>query len=99
VVDAFAKGDLLQVLLFSLLFGFALHGLGGAGTRVFEFIDNLSRVLFAIVGMIMKTAPLGAFGAMAFTIGSFGVDTLGATRHPDGHLLRDLCSIHRHRPR
>jgi aerobic C4-dicarboxylate transport protein len=76
VVDAFAKGDLLQVLLFSLLFGFALQGLGGRGARVFEFIDNLSRVLFTIVGMIMKTAPLGAFGAMAFTIGNFGVGTL-----------------------
>ncbi len=76
VVDAFAKGDLLQVLLFSLLFGFALQGLGGMGTRVFEFIDSLSRVLFTIVGMIMKTAPLGAFGAMAFTIGNFGVGTL-----------------------
>jgi aerobic C4-dicarboxylate transport protein len=76
VVDAFAKGDILQVLLFSILFGFALHGLGGVGTRLFEFIDNLSRVLFKVVGMIMKTAPLGAFGAMAFTIGNFGVGTL-----------------------
>ena len=76
VVDAFAKGDILQVLLFSVLFGFALHALGGAGLRIFEIIEQLSRVLFRVVGFIMKTAPLGAFGAMAFTIGNFGVGTL-----------------------
>ncbi len=76
VVDAFVKGDILQVLLFSILFGFALHGLGTAGARIFEVIEQLSRVLFQIVGFIMRTAPLGAFGAMAFTIGSFGVGTL-----------------------
>ena len=74
VVDAFVRGDILQVLLFSILFGFALHGLGGAGTRIFDVIEQLSRVLFRVV--VMKTAPLGAFGAMAFTIGSFGVGTL-----------------------
>src|SRR5262249_41064594 len=76
VVDAFARGDILQVLLFSLLFGFALHALGEAGARVVGVIDQLSRVLFQVVGYIMKTAPLGAFGAMAFTIGNFGVGTL-----------------------
>jgi len=76
VVDAFAKGDILQVLLFSVLFGFALHALGPAGHRVFDFIEQLSRVLFKVVGFIMKVAPLGAFGAMAFTIGNFGVGTL-----------------------
>jgi aerobic C4-dicarboxylate transport protein len=76
VVDAFARGDILQVLLFSVLFGFALHGLGRAGRPLFEFIDNLSRALFAIVSLIMKAAPIGAFGAMAFTIGNFGVGTL-----------------------
>ena len=76
VVDAFAKGDILQVLLFSILFGFALHGLGEAGSALFRFIDGLSRVLFAVVGIIMKTAPIGAFGAMAFTVGNFGVGTL-----------------------
>ena len=76
VVDAFAKGDILQVLLFSILFGFALHALGEAGRALFRFIDGLSRVLFAVVGIIMKTAPIGAFGAMAFTVGNFGVGTL-----------------------
>ncbi|HET6788693.1 MAG TPA: dicarboxylate/amino acid:cation symporter, partial [Aquabacterium sp.] len=76
VVDAFAKGDILQVLLFSVLFGFALHKFGGRGTVVFDFIERLSHVLFDIVGIIMKVAPIGAFGAMAFTIGKYGVDSL-----------------------
>ena len=76
IVDAFTRGDILQVLLFSVLFGFALHHLGSAGRALLEFIDRLSRVLFAIVGYVMKVAPLGAFGAMAFTIGTFGVGTL-----------------------
>jgi aerobic C4-dicarboxylate transport protein len=76
VVDAFAKGDILQVLLFSVLFGFALKTLGPAGRPVTDFIEGISRALFVIVGFIMKTAPIGAFGAMAFTIGNFGVSTL-----------------------
>lgn len=76
VVDAFAKGDILQVLLFSVLFGFALHKFGGRGTLVFDFIEKSSHVLFDIVGIIMKVAPVGAFGAMAFTIGKYGIDSL-----------------------
>jgi aerobic C4-dicarboxylate transport protein len=76
VVDAFAKGDILQVLLFSVLFGFALHAFGGRGTMVFDMIEKTSHVLFSIVGIIMKVAPIGAFGAMAFTIGKYGVGSL-----------------------
>ena len=76
VVDAFAKGEILQVLLFSVLFGFALHKFGGRGTMVFDFIEKMSHVLFDIVGIIMKVAPIGAFGAMAFTIGKYGVASL-----------------------
>ena len=76
VVDAFAKGEMLQVLLFALLFGFALHRFGGRGTLVFDGIEKTSHVLFAIVGMIMKLAPIGAFGAMAFTIGKYGLGSL-----------------------
>ena len=68
VVDAFAKGEILQVLLFAVMFGFALHKFGGRGTLVFDFIEKFSHVLFSIVGYIMKVAPIGAFGAMAFTI-------------------------------
>lgn len=76
VVDAFAKGEILQVLFFSVLFGFALHRFGGRGSMVFEFIEKTSHVLFGIVGIIMKVAPIGAFGAMAFTIGKYGIGTL-----------------------
>jgi aerobic C4-dicarboxylate transport protein len=76
VIDAFAKGEILQVLLFAVLFGFALHKFGGRGTLVFDLIEKTSHVLFVIVGYIMKVAPLGAFGAMAFTIGKFGVGSL-----------------------
>src|SRR5437763_5175657 len=76
VVDAFAKGEILQVLLFAVLFGFALHRFGGRGTLVFDFIEKFSHVLFGIVGYIMRVAPIGAFGAMAFTIGKYGVGSL-----------------------
>jgi aerobic C4-dicarboxylate transport protein len=76
VVDAFAKGEILQVLLFSVMFGFALHKFGGRGTLVFDLIEKGSHVLFSIVGIIMKVAPIGAFGAMAFTIGKYGVGSL-----------------------
>ena len=76
VVDAFAKGEILQVLLFAVMFGFALHKFGGRGTLVFDFIEKFSHVLFVIVGYIMKVAPIGAFGAMAFTIGKYGVSSL-----------------------
>jgi len=76
VVDAFAKGDILQVLLFALLFGFALSALGEKGKGVHKLIDSISLAFFGIVNVIMKLAPVGAFGAMAFTIGKFGVGSL-----------------------
>src|SRR4051812_38348942 len=76
VVDAFAKGEILQVLLFAVLFGFALHKFGGRGTLVFDWIEKTSHVLFTMVGYIMRVAPIGAFGAMAFTIGKYGVGSL-----------------------
>jgi aerobic C4-dicarboxylate transport protein len=76
VVDAFARGDILQVLFFSVVFGFALRAAGAGAAPLIELIEKLSTVLFGVVGIIMKAAPLGAFGAMAFTVGSFGVGTL-----------------------
>jgi aerobic C4-dicarboxylate transport protein len=76
IVDAFAKGEILQVLLIAILFGFALHKFGGRGTLVFDVIEKGSHVLFGIVNYIMKVAPIGAFGAMAFTIGAYGIDSL-----------------------
>jgi aerobic C4-dicarboxylate transport protein len=76
IFDAFAKGEILQVLLVAVLFGFALHRFGGRGTMVFDWIEKSSHVLFTMVGYIMKVAPIGAFGAMAFTIGKYGLGSL-----------------------
>ncbi len=74
--DAFAKGDILNVLLLAILFGFAMQRLGDRVGVVFEFIEKSSKVLFGMVSLIMRAAPLGAFGAMAFTIGSYGLKSL-----------------------
>ncbi|GJJ04129.1 C4-dicarboxylate transport protein [Duganella rhizosphaerae] len=76
VVDAFAKGDILQVLLIAILFGFALSLLGERGKPVTKLIDDLSSAIFGVVGIVMKAAPVGAFGAMAFTIGKYGIASL-----------------------
>lgn len=76
VVGAFANGDILQVLMFSVLFGFALHRLGSYGKPLLDMIDRFAHVMFNIINMIMKLAPIGAFGAMAFTIGQYGVGSL-----------------------
>ena len=76
VIGAFASGNILQVLLFAVLFGFALHRLGSKGQLIFNVIESFSQVIFGIINMIMRLAPIGAFGAMAFTIGKYGVGTL-----------------------
>lgn len=76
IVDAFAKGEILPVLLFSILFGLALAHLGDQGKRAVSVLDDFGHGLFGVVGIIMKAAPVGAFGAMAFTIGKYGLDTL-----------------------
>ena len=72
VVGAFAQGDILQVLLFAILFGFALMGLGERGHTVRTFIDDAAHGVFGVIAIVMKAAPIGAFGAMAYTIGKFG---------------------------
>ena len=76
VIGAFASGNILQVLMFAVLFGFALHHLGEKGQLIFNVIESFSRVIFGIINMIMRLAPIGAFGAMAFTIGKYGVGSL-----------------------
>jgi aerobic C4-dicarboxylate transport protein len=75
-VDAFARGEILQVLLISVLCGLALLHLGEKGRPFLSVVEQFSHVLFGVVGIIMRVAPIGAFGAMAFTIGTYGVDTL-----------------------
>ncbi len=76
VIGAFASGNILQILMFSILFGFALHRLGNTGQLVFNVIEHFSKVIFGIINMIMRLAPIGAFGAMAFTIGKYGIGSL-----------------------
>lgn len=75
-VGAFTKGDLLQVLLIAILSGFALARMGSAGERIAGGVDLIAKMLFRIIAMIVRVAPIGAFGAMAYTIGSFGIGTL-----------------------
>ena len=72
MVGAFARGEILQVLLFAILFGFALMALGERGNRLRDFIDDAAHAVFGVIAIVMKAAPIGAFGAMAFTIGKFG---------------------------
>jgi aerobic C4-dicarboxylate transport protein len=76
MAGAFARGDILQVLLISVIFGIALLKMGRQGTRVVELLASISDALFVVVGLIMRLAPIGAFGAMAFTVGRYGVGTL-----------------------
>jgi aerobic C4-dicarboxylate transport protein len=75
-VGAFAEGEILQVLFFSVLFGFALSFLGDRGRPALHIIELVSHTFFRIVGIIMKAAPFGAFGAIAFTVGTYGIGSL-----------------------
>lgn len=77
VVDAFAKGDILQVLLVSILFGFALSAIGARAKPLLDLLESLTRAVFKVVNMLMRFAPVGAFGAMAFTVGKYGIAALG----------------------
>ncbi|MDB4892255.1 MAG: sodium:dicarboxylate symporter [Gemmatimonadetes bacterium] len=85
-VGAFANGDVLQVVFFAVLFGVALAFTGETGRPITEFLDRLSLVFFRIVAIVMKVAPIGAFGAMAYTVGTFGVKSLV----PLGRLMLDV---------
>jgi aerobic C4-dicarboxylate transport protein len=77
VVGAFAKGDVLQVLLFAILFGFALMAMGERSAGVRSFIDDVAHGIFGVIAIVMRVAPLGAFGAMAYTIGKYGPTAIG----------------------
>jgi aerobic C4-dicarboxylate transport protein len=77
VVDAFAKGDILEVVFVALLFGFALSAAGARAAPLVEFINSLTHVVFDVTRILMKFAPVGAFGAMAYTVGKFGLASLG----------------------
>jgi aerobic C4-dicarboxylate transport protein len=77
VFDAFGKGDILPVVLVSVLFGYALTALGDRGRVLRELIDAAAGAVFAVINVLMRLAPIGAFGAMAFTVGRYGVRSLG----------------------
>jgi len=77
VVDAFAKGDILQVVFVAILFGLALSALGDRGKYLVTLLDSLTHTVFGIVNILMRLAPIGAFGAMAFTVGKYGIASLG----------------------
>lgn len=83
VVDAFAKGEILQILLFSVMFGGVLSSMGQKGKAIYGLINDITHALFKMVDLIMKLAPIGVFGAIAFTIGQYGLASLG----PLGKLL------------
>ena len=85
-VDAFAQGDILQIVFFAVLFGFAVVTLGKGAAPLTSVLETTLDVFFRIVALIMKVAPLGAFGAMAFTVGTFGLQTL----LPLGRLMLDV---------
>jgi len=86
VVDAFARGEILQIVFFAVLFGVALTSVGATAKPLIDVLDRTQHVFFRIVTLIMKVAPVGAFGAMAFTVGSFGLATLV----PLGRLMLDV---------
>lgn len=76
IFEAFAKGDILPILFFAILFGFALSFIGETGQPVIHLFENLSKVFFRIMYMVMRVAPIGAFGGMAYTISAYGINTL-----------------------
>ena len=78
MLGAFQQGEVLPVLLLSLLFGFSLNAHRRAGQPVLALIDGVAQVVFRVLAMIMRLAPLGAFGAMAFTVGRFGIGSVGS---------------------
>ena len=98
-VSAFSGGDLLQVLLVSILTGFAISRMGPLGERVSHAVDAMAQIFFGVIKIIVRAAPIGAFGAMAFTVGAFGVELLWKLVAAGPRLLCDQHPVHRRRSR
>ncbi len=98
LIGAFTGGEILQVLLVSVLFGLALLRLGEPLKPLVDFFALASKVLFEIVAIIMRLAPIGAFGAMAFTVGRYGIASLDLARQADGRRLHHLRPVRLRRP-
>ena len=94
VVDAFAKGDILQVLFFSILFGIGLKWMGDSGRSLFISFEKINKALFNVLKIIMKVSPLGAFGGMAYTIGKFGFATLCCSWKIINYILPHKYPVH-----
>ena len=77
LISPLAEGSILQVLFVAVLFGIALAAIGDRGRPIVDILNNLTAPVFYLVGMLMKLAPIGAFGAMAFTIGAYGIEAIG----------------------
>ena len=86
IADAFVRGSILQIVFFAVLFGVALASIGERGQALVNVLEVLSHVIFRIVALVMKVAPIGAFGAMAYTVGTFGARSL----LPLGRLMLDV---------
>ena len=93
VVGAFAEGNILQVLFFSVLFGISLAAVGERGKPVLDFLQSMTNPMFKLVEILMKAAPIGAFGAMAFTIGKYGIASVAEPRDAGRHLLPDRAAL------
>ena len=96
IVDAFAKGDILEVVFVSILFGFAMSAAGTHAKPLVTLLESLTKVVFRMVNIVMHFAPIGAFGAMAFTIGKYGLSSLGPLLQPDRVVLGDFDSLRLH---
>ena len=94
-VGAFTEGNILQVLFIAILSGFALVWIGDGQAAASTSIEIAAKMVFGIVGIIMWAAPLGAFGAIAFTVGKFGIGSLASLGELLGGFLRDLRDLHR----
>jgi aerobic C4-dicarboxylate transport protein len=99
IVDAFAKGDILEVVFVSILFGFAMSMAGEHAKPLVTLLESLTKVVFRMVNIVMRFAPIGAFGAMAFTIGKYGLASLGAAAAVNCVVLADVDFVCDHRVR
>ena len=99
IVDAFAKGDILEVVFVSILFGFAMSAAGAHAKPLVTLLESLTKVVFRMVNIVMRLAPIGAFGAMAFTIGKYGLASLGPLLRLIGIVLDHFDSVRLYRVR
>ena len=94
LISPLAEGSILQVLFVAVLFGIALAAIGDRGRPIVDILNNLTAPVFYLVGMLMKLAPIGAFGAMAFTIGAYGIEAIGNLLITDNDFLHNIVVVY-----